>query len=374
MKFKFDPVLGKIRSTDISQNVISGVFNFSPSSDAVYNAIYQAILENFGAVSNEFYYKVPSDVIGMYKSMQLPSLGLEQTFTTADLSNSTDTIIATFITEPEEPGTLFQQPGIISSYLTARKSFFNSEDIQLFAKYYSCDTLGGNPILMGTSSLSPLLTDLNSSFSIQASISNGFVTLITDRRYTEIIARTGSSGPTTSVVLTIENNMVSRTTLPSAILAVNNFLPYSGATKNIDLGSKDILTTGNISFTTQAVGDISTFGATTEFVSKAKEPKTQEIISDSDVTPTFEDDFIVVTAQEEALQLYNPTGIVINNKKWIIRIKDNGMPIEINYDSKYRAIGITLPITTITSKWLYLFAYYNDTDDKVDIVDIKQEI
>jgi hypothetical protein len=52
----------------------------------------------------------------------------------------------------------------------------------------------------------------------------------------------------------------------------------------------------------------------------------------------------------------------------MIRIKDNGSARTIAYDTKYRAIGVTLPTTTTASKTTYLGVIYNATDDKFDIM------
>jgi hypothetical protein len=57
----------------------------------------------------------------------------------------------------------------------------------------------------------------------------------------------------------------------------------------------------------------------------------------------------------------------------MIRIKDNGSARTIAYDTKYRAIGVTLPTTTTASKTTYLGVIYNATDDKFDIMGVTTE-
>ena len=52
----------------------------------------------------------------------------------------------------------------------------------------------------------------------------------------------------------------------------------------------------------------------------------------------------------------------------MIRIKDNGTARSIAFDTNYRAIGVTLPTTTVISKTLYLGIIYNSTDTKFDII------
>ena len=57
----------------------------------------------------------------------------------------------------------------------------------------------------------------------------------------------------------------------------------------------------------------------------------------------------------------------------IIRIKDNGTARTIAYDTQYRAIGVTLPTTTVINKIVYLGLIYNSTDTKWDVIGVSQE-
>jgi hypothetical protein len=52
----------------------------------------------------------------------------------------------------------------------------------------------------------------------------------------------------------------------------------------------------------------------------------------------------------------------------MIRIKDNATARTIAFDTNYRAIGVTLPTTTVISKTMYLGIIYNSTDSKFDII------
>jgi hypothetical protein len=52
----------------------------------------------------------------------------------------------------------------------------------------------------------------------------------------------------------------------------------------------------------------------------------------------------------------------------MIRIKDNATAQTIAFGTNYRAIGVTLPTTTVISKTLYLGIIYNSTDSKFDVI------
>lgn len=102
-------------------------------------------------------------------------------------------------------------------------------------------------------------------------------------------------------------------------------------------------------------------------------PNVQAVTSASTVTPTFSNDAVKVTAQAAALLLANPTGSAVDSWGISIRIKDNGTARAITYDTQYRAIGVTLPATTVAGKTLYLAGVWNVEDTKLDIVSVGQQ-
>lgn len=84
-------------------------------------------------------------------------------------------------------------------------------------------------------------------------------------------------------------------------------------------------------------------------------------------------DFFIVTAQAGALKFNNPSGTPVHGEKIIIRVKDNGTARALTYDTQYRAVGVTLPTTTVISKTTYLGGIWNATDTKLDIIAVAQE-
>ena len=75
----------------------------------------------------------------------------------------------------------------------------------------------------------------------------------------------------------------------------------------------------------------------------------------------------------EALTIAAPTGTPVEGQKLIIRIKDDGSARAITFNAIFRAIGITLPTTTVSSKITYLGLVYNSTDTKWDVIATKTE-
>jgi hypothetical protein len=102
----------------------------------------------------------------------------------------------------------------------------------------------------------------------------------------------------------------------------------------------------------------------------AKIPVVQSVVSAATVTPVATNDIVVITAQAVGLTLANPTGTWVQGQALMIRIKDNGSARTIAYDTKYRAIGVTLPTTTTASKTTYLGCIYNSNDDTFDVIGV----
>lgn len=121
-----------------------------------------------------------------------------------------------------------------------------------------------------------------------------------------------------------------------------------------------------------AIADVSGLQAALD-AKAAAAPSIQSVTSSATVTPTFSDDMVKITAQAAGLTLANPTGTAVPGRGMAIRIKDNGTARGISYGTQYRAIGVTLPTTTVVSKTLYLGLIYNSDDTKWDVVAVAQE-
>ena len=157
----------------------------------------------------------------------------------------------------------------------------------------------------------------------------------------------------------------------------NTFVPQTRTINGLDLSANRTLTTANINDSTNKryVTDAqltvlgNTSGTNTgdqTFIT----PRVQTVTSSATVTPTSTNDIVTITAQAEALTLANPTGTLLEGQSLIIRIKDNGTARTIGYGSDYRAIGVTLPTTTVINKTTYLGCIWNATDSKLDIIGV----
>lgn len=72
-----------------------------------------------------------------------------------------------------------------------------------------------------------------------------------------------------------------------------------------------------------------------------------------------------------AITFLQPSGSPQDGQKLMIRIKDNGTARAITWTTSagaFRAVGITLPATTVLSKVTYVGCVYNSTDSFWDVV------
>ena len=83
------------------------------------------------------------------------------------------------------------------------------------------------------------------------------------------------------------------------------------------------------------------------------------------------------TAQSEALTINADAGTPTDGQKMIFRFKDNGTARALTWTTgtskSFRAVGITLPTTTVASKTLYVGCVYNYADSRWDAIATSQE-
>lgn len=97
------------------------------------------------------------------------------------------------------------------------------------------------------------------------------------------------------------------------------------------------------------------------------------ITSSATPTPDYNQDAFTITALAVPALFSAPTGTttLTELQELIIRIKDNGTPRVLTWDSIYRASSdLSLPITTILGKTLYMYFQYNAIDNKWDLISL----
>lgn len=138
------------------------------------------------------------------------------------------------------------------------------------------------------------------------------------------------------------------------------------------------VTTGDFRITTANVGTnadtVPTLTSANTFTNKRINPRIATTTSSGTPTPDVSStDIYILTALAAAPTFGIPAGTPLNGQKLIVRIKDNGTARALAYNAIYRAVGVTLPTTTVISKTLYLGMVYNSDDTKWDVIAVAQE-
>jgi hypothetical protein len=114
-------------------------------------------------------------------------------------------------------------------------------------------------------------------------------------------------------------------------------------------------------------------------VSGKVNPNVQTITSAATITPNANADTQVsVTALAVPATIASPSGTPSDGQSLIIRFEDNGTGRALTWTTgssgAYRAVGITLPTTTVATKVLYVGCRYNANDLRWDAVALSQEV
>ena len=149
---------------------------------------------------------------------------------------------------------------------------------------------------------------------------------------------------------------------------------YTLTLPTTDGNANEVLKTdgsGVLSWTT--AGNVTQTGTET-LTNKRIDPRVVSIASSSTPTPNADvTDIYLITALAAGATFGSPTGTHVQGQKLMYRIKDNGTARALSYNAVFRAVGVTLPTTTIISKTLYLGCIYNATDTKWDIIAVAME-
>jgi len=87
-------------------------------------------------------------------------------------------------------------------------------------------------------------------------------------------------------------------------------------------------------------------------------------------------DMYTVTALAVGASIAAPSGTPTDGQRLIIRFKDNGTAQTLTWTTTsgaYRAVGVTLPSTTISSKVLYVGCMYNAQDTYWDVIAVAEQ-
>lgn len=182
---------------------------------------------------------------------------------------------------------------------------------------------------------------------------------------------------TISALNTTNTNVSNNTSAISGLSSSKENTITAGTTSQYFRGDKTWQTLdktavglSNVDNTSDATKNSATVNLTNKNIVRRVNSQT----STATLTPVYAtyDDY-QITALAVNLTIANPTGTPNNGEHFIIRLKDNGVARTITFGANYRAIGITLPTTTVVNKTMYIGCKYNSTDTKIDVIALSQE-
>jgi len=102
--------------------------------------------------------------------------------------------------------------------------------------------------------------------------------------------------------------------------------------------------------------------------------RVQLISSSSSVTHNYSTyDVTSVSSLAVGMAINAPGGTPQDGQGFLFRFKDNGVARSLSWASAFVAIGVTLPVTTIAGKWMYVAGRYNGVSGKSDVLAIGRE-
>jgi hypothetical protein len=88
-------------------------------------------------------------------------------------------------------------------------------------------------------------------------------------------------------------------------------------------------------------------------------------------------DQYILTGLANALTINADSSTPVDGQKMVFRFKDNGTAQALTWTTgaskAFRAVGVTLPTTTVVSKTLYIGCIYNAADLRWDVIAVAQE-
>jgi hypothetical protein len=188
---------------------------------------------------------IASDVATYYQAVALSSYSAAAVGTIATSVNTSPTLMGSFVTNIGYPNITVIPAGVFTCHYDTQKSA-GSNNYYTYAEIYQ-RTSGGTETLLATTDVSTQ-TAVNTvvNVTVTALNSSNIALLSTDRIVVKVYGVLLSSSAT--VTLRFDDSTDARIEFPSTLVDASTFVPYTGATTNLNMGTHTI-TASNLSGT-----------------------------------------------------------------------------------------------------------------------------
>jgi len=249
------PTKTYLHSVDDSSSVLK-VSKIDSNTLGGYVSYYYASTTFGSSGKAEYFFTDTASSISTYKVAANPYVVGPEAYVT-DASPATSNIIQSWATIVNLPNLTYIPAGIWGVHFHAYKTG-GTKTVAIYCNIYKRN-LAGTETLLGTTSLSIPLTAIEVDMPEMQIYIDQTILLATDRIVVKLVESiTGGGSSPSSITVGYGNNTSARISIPAQSVVVNNFVPYSGATSLLDLGSYGLKTTGDIGLTGARVANIYT--------------------------------------------------------------------------------------------------------------------
>ena len=190
-------------------------------------------------VSDYFLTSTASD-IGTCKQQVISAPLTASTITATGISNGS--LIACFVTNTGYPGLPYIEEGVIQVHINANQTA-GTKTVTIYAQIWEVSSLGVDiQLIATTNNTTRVLTSTVTELSIYKEIALTPLASIDSRTETRLFATAGA-GTDATINIQVGNGYHSHTSLPAPSVDITSFVPYTGATQNLDMSTHSITAT-----------------------------------------------------------------------------------------------------------------------------------
>jgi len=191
--------------------------------------------ENIPLASNLLYYfqDTASDVAGYKKQLVTPYTP-KTTLSFSGLTSGTTTL-KNWITAPGSPGLISIPAGQFQFHVHAAQTS-GSDTVQIYAELWEANSSGTDIAKIGTTETSTALTGSEAEYNLFFTTADDYVMGSSASRIVTRVYAVITGGGTDTLAIYYGDEADTHISLPSQTVDASNFVPYTGATANVNLG------------------------------------------------------------------------------------------------------------------------------------------